>query len=235
MLTARRRRSSWAVAASVLAHLGVLTAVLLQHPTLTIPIEPGGPPEAIIPVLILPRTPPPMGGRGVKPAPIQLHQRLLHTTPEQAPVAPVVIATPKPVETPVQAPGPVTAREAPQALPPPSDAVRATLRTTLGCTDIRLSREERAGCQERLGRGARDAPYFAQPMAGEKRAAYDEAGAAKLAARATLERPLSRPGPPQPTDYDGNPYMSGAGQDILGPVNLPPSKRAAPKLRPLPP
>ena len=47
MLTARRRRSSWAVAASVVAHLGVLTAVVLQHPTLTIPTEPSGPPQIL--------------------------------------------------------------------------------------------------------------------------------------------------------------------------------------------
>jgi hypothetical protein len=236
MLTAMRRRRSWAILASIGAHLGVLTAVLLQHPTLHIPVEPGGPPVAIIPLLILPRTPPPVGARGVKPAPIQLHQRQLRAPSEPTPVAPVVIAPPKPAETPVQAPEPVTAKEAPQpSAAPVPDAMRAALRTTLGCNSDTLSRDERARCQERFGRGARDAPYLAQPLSKDKRTALEEAGAAKLAARATMDRPLGAPGPIEPSDYDGNPYMTGAGQDILGPVNLPPSKRAARKLQPLPP
>ena len=234
MLTARRRRRSWAVAASVLAHLGVLIAVLLQHPTLTIPVEPGGPPEAIIPVLILPRTPAPLAGHGAKPVPIQLHRRLLRNLPDLPPVAPVVIAPPKPAEAPAQAAGPAAPKAAAQP-PPPSNAVRAMLRTTLGCTDVRLSRDERAGCLERLGRGARDAPYIGQPLSGEKRAAYDQAGAAKLANRAALETPMARPGPPQPSDYDGDPYVTGLATSVFGPVTHPPSKRAAPKLGRLPP
>src|SRR5512140_3477286 len=126
MLTAMRRRSAWAVAASVLAHLGVLIAVLLQHPTLSIPEEAGGPPEAIIPVLILPRTPPPVAGRGAKPAPIQLHRRALRNQPAETAVPPVVIAAPKPAEPPPQAPGPPAPKETPAPPAPPSSAVRAT-------------------------------------------------------------------------------------------------------------
>jgi hypothetical protein len=238
MLTAiRRRQGAWAIAASILAHLGVLTAVLLQHPTLTIPAEPSGPPEAIIPILILPRTPPPPAGQGARPTPIQLHRRQLRNLPAETPVAPVVIAPPKPAEAPPQAPGPPAPKE-PPAPAPPSNAVRATLRTTLGCTDVKLpglSREERTACLERLGRGARDAPYLAQPLSAEKRAALEEAGAAKLANRARLEAPMARPGPPQPSDYDGDPYVTGVAANIFGPVTHPPSKRAAPKLGPLPP
>jgi hypothetical protein len=238
MLTAiRRRRGAWAIAASILAHLGVLTAVLLQHPTLVIPAEPSGPPEAIIPILILPRTPPPAAGQGARPTPIQLHRRQLRNLPAETPVAPVVIAAPKPAEAAPQAPGPPAPKEAP-APPPPSNAVRATLRTTLGCTDLKLpglSREERTACLERLGRGARDAPYLAQPLSPDKRAVLDQAGAAKLANRARIEAPWAAPGLPQPSDYDGEPYVSGAGQSMLGPVTHPPSKRAAPKLQPLPP
>jgi hypothetical protein len=234
MLTARRRRGAWAIAASVVAHLGVLTAVLLQHPTLTIPEEPGGPPQAVIPILIMPRTPPPVAGRGARPAPIQLHRRQQRNLPLESPVAPVVIPPPKPAEAPPQPPGPPAAKE-PQPPPPPSSAVRATLRTTLGCNDVRLSRDERAGCLERLGRGAHDAPYFSQPLSAEKRAAYDQAGAAKLANRAGLELPPPRPGPPPPSDYDGDPYVTGVATSVFGPVTHPPSKRAAPKLGPLPP
>lgn len=235
MKTARRRLSSWAVAASVLAHLGVLTAVLLQHPTLTIPDEPAGPPQAIIPVLILPRTPAPAAGRGAKPAPIQLHRRALRNLAPEIPVAPLILPAAKPAPAPVQPTAAVVVREAAQP-PPPPEALRASLRATLGCNAAQLSRDERAACFERLGRGARDGPYLRQPLAAGKRADLDEAGAAKLAARAWPELGPGRPGtPPREADYSGNPYMSGAGQDIVGPVNLSPSKRAAEKLGPLPP
>ncbi|THD55706.1 hypothetical protein [Phenylobacterium sp.] len=236
MLTARRQ-ASWAVAASVIAHLGVLTAVLLQHPTLVLPVEPSGPPQAIIPVLILPRTPPPpSAGRGARPAPIQLHQRRLRNLPTETSVRPLLSPAPKPVEAPAQAaPSPAPVRDAVPAPPPVAEAFRATLRTMLGCSSTALSRDERTRCQERLGRGAHDEPYLAQPLSKEKRAALDQAGAAKLADRASLERAAPAPGPPPPTDYSGDPYITGAGQSMLGPVILPPSKRAAPKLGPLPP
>lgn len=233
MKTASRRWTTWVVVASAMAHLGVVAVVLQQRPTLPPPPDFAGPPQAIIPVLILPPARPPVGGKGVRLAPIQLHRRRSFATPGPSPVAPVAIARPRLAETPVQAPGLVTAREA--SPPPAADAVRAALRTTLGCTDQRLSRDDRTACLERLGRGARDAPYLGQPLSGEKRAAFDQAGAAKLAARAALEGPIPPPGPPPPTDYSGDPYFSGAGVSILGPVTLPPSKRAAAKLGPLPP
>jgi hypothetical protein len=235
MLTAMRRRSSWAVAASVLAHLGVLVAVLLQHPTLVIPAEPSGPPEAIIPVLILPRTPPAAAHGGARPAPIHLHQRTLRNLPAETPVAPVVLPTPKPVEPPPQAaPSPALAKAA-QAPPPPPDAIRATLRTALGCNSPSLSRDERARCQEQFGRSAHDDPFLAAPISGEKRAAYDAAGAAKLAARSVLDHPIPPPGPPLPADYDGEPVVGSPMEQLYGPMAHKASKRAARVLKRLPP
>jgi hypothetical protein len=220
----------------VIAHLGVLTAALLQRPSLVIPVESSGPPEAIIPVLILPRTPPSAAGGGARPAPIQLHRRLLRNLPGETPVRPLLLPAPKPVEAPAQAaPSSAPVREAVPAPPPPAEAVRGTLRAMLGCSSAALSRDERTRCQERLGRGAHDEPYLAQLLSKEKRAALDQAGAAKLADRMTLERTAPPLGPPPPSDYSGDPYISGAGQSMLGPVILPPSKRAAPKLAPLPP
>jgi hypothetical protein len=232
MLTARRRRSTLAIAASVAAHLGVLIAVLLQHHTLVLPVERAGPPEPIIPMLILPRTPPAAAGPGAKPAPIQLHRRPQRDLPTDTPVAPLVVPAPKAAEPQPQAPAPAAPREpAPPAAPP--EAVRNVLRTTLGCADARLSRDERAGCQERLGRGARDAPYFAPPLSAEKRAGLEQAGAAKLAARAAAER--GGPAPTtmvEPSSYDGDPDI--AHNAIAAPA-YPPSKRAARVLGRLPP
>ena len=183
MQTALRRRRSWATAASVLTHLGVLTVTLLQHPTLNIPNEPGGPPLAIIPLLILPRTPAALAGHGRRPAPIQLHRRPQRNLPAEAPVAPVILPARKPTEAlaPVQAP---TTPRPSQTVAAPSDAVRATLKTTLGCTEgpmMLMSRDDRAGCQERLGRGAKDNTFAGLGLNPEKLRRFDAEGARKEA------------------------------------------------------
>lgn len=235
MQTARRRGTTWAVAASIVAHLGVLTALLLQRPTLRIPLEAGGPPEAIIPLLILPRTPPPATGQGTKPAPIQLHRRPQRNLADEPPVVPLLVPAEKPADIPAQAPAPAAPRAPPQ-LEPPSDAVRATLRSTLGCTEARMAgftREDRSNCLERFGRGARDEPYLPPALSPATRAALERAGAAKLAQKTAAERaaPTARLRP-EPADYDGEPYT---GPSPLGPVGHAASKRAAPTLGRLPP
>src|SRR5580698_2307703 len=63
MQTARRRRTTWAIAASLIAHVAVGVFLLAQHPRLLVPVETQGPPQAIIPVLLMPRTPPPAAGK----------------------------------------------------------------------------------------------------------------------------------------------------------------------------
>lgn len=237
MPTARRRRTSWAIAASIAAHLGVLVVVLLQRPTLRIPVEPSGPPQAIIPILMMPRLPAPAAGTGTAPAPIQLHRRPPRNADDFPPIPPLVIPT---EEKPVDAPAPVRAEATPKVQAPPGpspDAVRATLRATLGCSsDSKLggfSREDRAGCAERLGRGARDATYLAPALSPEKRAILDQAGSAKMAQKNADERGIAAAhNPPQPADYDGEPDIPGG---ALGPIERKPSKRAAPVLKPLPP
>jgi hypothetical protein len=151
-------------------------------------------------------------------------------------VRPVTLPTPKPVAPPPEAAAPPAQGKTAQGpTPPAADAIRATLRTTLGCNSAVLSRDERTRCQEQLGRGAHDEAFLAQPLFGEKRAAYDQAGAAKLAARAELERPIARPGPPLPADYDGEPNVGGPVNGLIGPVVHKPSRRAARVLAPLRP
>jgi len=236
MPTARRRRTSWAIGASVAAHMIVLVVVLLQRPTLRIPVEPSGPPEAIIPILILPRAPAPAAAHGAAPAPIQLHRRPPRNAEDVPPVAPLIVPT---EEKPAEAPAPTRAEAAPRVQPAPavpSDAVRATLRATLGCTDSKLAgftREDRAGCAERLGRGARDEPYLAPALSAEKRALLEQAGAAKMAQKNAAERaaPVAS-NRPEPSDYDGEPDVP---KDALGPMQHKASKRAVPVLPRLPP
>ena len=236
MPTAKRRRTSWAIGASAVAHLVVLVVVLLQRPTLRIPVEPSGPPEAIIPILILPRAPAPAAGHGSTPAPIQLHRRPPRNAEDFPPIAPLIVPT---EEKPAEAQPPVRVETAPkvQAAPAvPTDAMRATLRATLGCTDSKLAgftREDRTGCAERFGRGARDDAYLAPALSAEKRALLDQAGSAKMAQKNAAERaaPVAR-NRPEPADYDGEPDVP---KDALGPMEHKASKRAAPVLGRLPP
>jgi len=237
MQTAGRRRTNWAIAASIAAHLGLLTAVLLQRPTLRIPAEPGGPPVAIIPLLIMPKTPAVLSGKGAKPAPIQLHRRPQRNLPRDIPVAPLVAPLAKPAE----AARPEPAAAAPRTAAPASaapDAVRATLRATLGCNEARLaglSREERAGCLERLGRGAGDVPYLPPSLAPGKAAALQAEGAQKMARKEAAERGFAAPSPSakaEPQDYSGEPDVA---TNAMPAHSYPPSKRAAKVLGPLPP
>ena len=85
MPAGKRGRRLAAIAGSAVAHLAVLTVVALHAPTLFIPSEPGGPPEPIIPVLLMPRLPPPAPSTGVKPGPIRLHRRQIRTPAPELP------------------------------------------------------------------------------------------------------------------------------------------------------
>lgn len=238
MQTATRRRTISAMAVSVAVHVAVLTVLALQAPTLRAPLEPSGPPEPVIPVLIMPRVPPAAGGAGLRPAPIQLHRRRQPNLPAALPVAPLVAPVRKTEAA------PATAATVSTTAPPTAaaDTVRSALRTTFGCSDaqmMNLTPAERAKCLERLGQGAHDAPYIPPAFSAGKRIALEKAGEAKMAQKNAAERPASAPvGLPTvaiPQDYDGEPYITGSGPSALGQVQFPASKRAARKLQPLPP
>lgn len=241
MHKAWRRRTTWAIAGSALAHLAVLVVVLLQRPTLPPPTyEPAGPPQPIIPILLMPRTPPMTAGGVAHPNAVRLHQRPPRNPSAPAPVAPLFIPPPKPADLPTQAAPAARATLTPAAPIASPDAVRATLRTTLGCAEaqaVGLSQSERERCAERLGRGARDTTYLAPALSPAKRAALDQEAATREARKASIDRPI----PPganrvEPQDYDGEPYTSGAGApDPHASVQHAPSTRAAKKLGRLPP
>lgn len=59
MPAARRSRQYGIVAASLVGHAVLATLLVLNAPRLRMPEMQSGPPEAIIPILIMPRTPPP--------------------------------------------------------------------------------------------------------------------------------------------------------------------------------
>ena len=183
MQTARRRRTIVATAVSAVAHVVVLTVLALQTPMLRIPPQERGPPEAIIPILIMPRTPPPAGANA-RPAPIRLHRRPQRNLPHGTAVAPL----------PAPAPGRRGGRASPAAAAPlhpaplpegPKGDVRTALRRSpVGCGNdlaVGLNRAERELCDESLGKGAKDADFIppGAGMTAAKRALLDQAAAAK--------------------------------------------------------
>jgi hypothetical protein len=180
MPAARRSRRYGIVAASVAVHAILLTAVALHAPRLRIPPPEPGVPEAVIPVLILPRTPPPTASASARPTPIRLHRRPQRFALEPAPVAPLVAPTEtKPVETrAAPAPGPRVL-----TLPSQEDAfaanARNALRSRLNCNDPALTRAEREGCFERFGAAGRDAPVLGLGVDRDKAAGLEAAARRK--------------------------------------------------------
>jgi hypothetical protein len=171
MRATRRRRNGAIVAASLAVHAAILIVVALQAPRLKIPRLASGPPEAVIPVLIMPRTPPPSAAPGAQPQPIRLHRRPQPFAPSETDVKPLVAPA-------LEAKGPPpAATSGPKTVtgPTPEDAVaanaRQALRGKLGCANaslLGLSRAEREACDDQLGAGARQADYLGTGVDADK-------------------------------------------------------------------
>lgn len=165
----RSLRGYGIVVASVAAHVIVLGLVALHVPRLRAPPAPlSGPPEAIIPVLIMPRALPPAAEAGAAPAPLRLHRRRTRFSDEPVPVAPLIApaAPSQDSETP-QAAGPrsITLPRYEDTL---ADNARRALRGRLNCDAPGLTRAEREACNDRFARGARDAPALGLGISPEK-------------------------------------------------------------------
>ena len=186
MLTARRRRTTWAILASIIAHLAVVIFAVLQRPTLPMLAEEHGPPEAVIPVLIMPKTPPPAAGRQAQPAPIRLHRRPQRFVPPDIPTLPV--PAPAPAETPAPASprGPVAIHPAPEPEGPKGDVRTALRQGAPGCANpdaVGLTKAERDLCDEKFGKGAKSAPFLGLALNPAKAAAFDKAASQKEGCR----------------------------------------------------
>jgi hypothetical protein len=204
METAKRRRAIWAIMASVIAHLAVLTVVVLQKPMLRIPDDTAGPPQAIIPILIMPKTP--SAGAPEAPAPIRLHRRPQRFAPPELPIAPLIVP-PAPAPGPsAPAPRAPVAAFHPSPLPegPKADVRTALRQGTVGCANpnaVGLTAAERAACDEKLGKAGKDASFPGLGLAAGKEAAFDKAAEHKEACRAYraspggAQPPLLRDGP----------------------------------------
>lgn len=186
MRPARRTRTGRIAAASLAAHAAVLAVVAIQAPRLRQPYEPPGTPEAVIPVLIMPRTPPPASAPGSRPQPIRLHQRSPQTVPkddDKPSVAPLVAPTVESKAPAPSAPGP-RAVTAPAAADVVAASVRQTLRGRLGCANatlLNLSREERQKCEDALASGAKQADFLGTGVDADKASGFVAAGRRKEA------------------------------------------------------
>jgi len=178
MTRADHHKQIGVVAASAAAHLGVLALLAIHHPQLRQAEAPPVFEVAVVPLFLPPRRdhaapPQPLASRPLRP------RRILRPG-ETAPVAPLVTPRAAPAAAgPIAAPAPSPAPAA------ASDALRGALRGgSVGCANpALLSKDERAACLEKLGAGARDAPFYEPPMSREKRREFDAAAARKEAYR----------------------------------------------------
>jgi hypothetical protein len=195
MHTATRRRTAWAVAASAIAHVAVAIVLLLQRTTLVVPVGESGPPQPIIPILIVPRTPPTSAGREARPTPIRLHRRpqpFLPPQVEPAPIAPP--APPASTQPPTPPRGPVALHPAPMPEGPKGD-VRTALRAgSPGCANrdaVGLNGAERELCDEKFGKGAKEAEFAGLGLTAEKQRLLDGAGGKKEADYRFRQTPIT--------------------------------------------
>jgi hypothetical protein len=195
MRRAGRRRLAVAIALSAGFHIALLIVLAIQAPMLRAPPEVGtGPPQPIIPVLLMPRLPPPPGPQ--KPQVLRLHRR-----PQPFAGPPPVTPLPVPPAPPNRpaGPGPVIVHPAPLPEGPKSD-LRATLRgSPIGCASPELlSPEERDRCNETLGKGAAAADLPGLGLSAGKQSEFDRAAQHKEACRQYRgggEQPRLRDGP----------------------------------------
>lgn len=189
MASGRRGRSIGAIAVSAAVHALILAAVALHAPMLREPEEPTGPPEAIIPVVLMPRIPPQTAAQ--KPTVLRLHRR-----PQRFAAPPIAPLPVPPAQTSHGArPGPVIVIH-PAPLPEgPKGDMRAVLRAgPPGCANpdaVGLTREEREHCNEVFGKGAKTAPFLGLGLAPGKLGDFDRAAAKKAG-----ERHFDDPAPP---------------------------------------
>ncbi|MDE2485840.1 MAG: hypothetical protein KGO51_00430 [Alphaproteobacteria bacterium] len=209
MRARRRGRTIGAVAISAALHAVILAALALYVPRLVIPEGESGPPQPIIPVLLVPRTPP--AHAGGKPEPVRLHRR---PQPFAAPPAEPLTVRPNRATKPPK-PGPVTLHPAPLPEGPKAD-IRETLRISpVGCANpdaVQLTKAERAACDEQLGKGAPTAPFLGLGLDRAKQIALDHAAARQEADRRYRDAPAlpatdPMHGSPEPWSQPSDPHQ----------------------------
>lgn len=195
MGSTRRYRLYVLLGVSGVAHLAALAVLGLQHPELRLAPAPPVMEVEVVPFYAL-RRPAPAAERqpSIVERPIRPRRTL---RPDETPqVAPLV--TPN---APSAAQGPwAVSPPVPGASTPPADLRQALRKGAAGCaTPALLSREEREACQERLGAGAKDAPFIEAPIDADKKREFDKAAARNRAKWRQREGPMTAPVPSGPS------------------------------------
>lgn len=164
------RRRGVLLATVALAHVGLFAAVLLlAAPTLRFQTYD----EPVFTVELL--RPPSDQPAAPSPAP---RPRFIRPAPRPSAVAPLYVPA---------APPPAGTSQTPPALPgfdvQGEDLIRKAFRArSPGCVNrdaVGLTQAERDACDERFGKGAKDAPFLEAAIGKEKRADFDRAAAKK--------------------------------------------------------
>lgn len=192
----RRRRSIAIAVGSGAAHALVLTLIALHAPRLTIPAMETGPPQAIIPVLIVPRVQSPERANGSSPTEIRLHRRPQRVVDIPTDIKPLV--TPRPEARrpdPTEGPGNAASASPPEPL---TLNARTALRSRIGCanaTAAGLTRAEREACEDQFAAGASSSAFKGLGLERGKADALGRAGARR---EADFRYKRGLPGPPIP-------------------------------------
>lgn len=201
-----RRTRALVIAGSTVGHVLVLVLIGLNAPgvrRVLVERQEPPPPPFVVELYEPPPPPPPRETPKTQvaaPAPSPAQPRPL-TAPlpsparprpvaPQAPPAPIaplpMEPAPRPPAPPAAAPAPVTGAGSGAAIAPfgpaGGDLRNALRQTSPGCANeeaVGLNRRERETCTDRLGKGAKDAPFVQAPMARAKREAFDAAAARK--------------------------------------------------------
>lgn len=194
----RAGRKYWIAAGSLAVHAAILAALAVYAPRLKVPEWKSGPPQAVIPVLIMPKALPPAAEPGAKPTPIRLHRRPQRFMTEPPPVAPLITpeeearrAAPSPAPPVIRPPGPEEAVAA---------RARKALRGRVGCANpnaVGLTRAEREACERRFSAGAKNAEFPGLGIDADKAAGLD-AAAARRQQDYNYKRGVRPPAPPTP-------------------------------------
>ena len=193
----RPLRAGLVVGLSLLAHGAVLALLALSHPQLRIAAPPPIVEVEIVPYYLpsLQQARPPSAPLAAQP--IRPRRSLLRPEEERT-VAPLVTPT-APPQKPAEGPWAVAPPVTGAPVPSPPDLRRA-LRGSVGCANLELlSKAEREACQEKLGAGAKDAPFIPPPIAADKLDEWDKAAARKRAKWRAREAPMPQPVPSGPS------------------------------------
>lgn len=178
MRPADRRRLMIVLAASGIAHLGMFALLAVNRPQLQPSQAPPIFAVEVVPFIMPPRLEQQVSAQTVTNRPLRPRRTL--RPDETTTVAPLVTPNaPRPGEG-------VGAGLAPSPTQPgpPGDLQTALRRGAVGCANpTLLNKVEREACLEKLGAGAKDAPFIPPPIAKDKLRSFEEKTAAQEAMR----------------------------------------------------